>query len=256
MLPKFEPNEVAQLVLANLGLICWSINLIPQAIQIYRTKNVGVLSSAMLLIWISWAPTFGALVFSTGQSWPILLQPNLFGFFNAICYAQYQYYGPPKRSLAVSVTIFFALLATIGGAEVALYFAAVYSAASKNSAVNWFPTALGILPTVQNFVSFAPQYYNIYIHKTTHGISRIFLVLDCLGGVFSIFALFCGKNEVDPFSFAVYASVCLLTGGILCLSIAFTIRDWRAGRRASHSPVAASDPLEPDAHQTEADQKC
>ncbi|KAI9351582.1 hypothetical protein DFJ73DRAFT_831300 [Zopfochytrium polystomum] len=102
--PSLDPSTaaIAKEVFANLGLVFWSFQLLPQVIQNYRSRSTGNLSFGMVLLWAAWACPFVAGALRANLAPPLIIQPNLFAFFSVICAVQIVYYArlPPSTSTA------------------------------------------------------------------------------------------------------------------------------------------------------------
>ncbi|RKO87749.1 hypothetical protein BDK51DRAFT_41590 [Blyttiomyces helicus] len=107
----------------------------------------------------------------------------------------------------------------MGAVEAGLYFGIKAAGNSTRSGVGWIPATVGIIPTILITIGFLPQYYDIIKSRQATGISKTFLALDTLGGVFSILALALSPDGVDGKSLGSYIAVVVLDLGILGLII-------------------------------------
>ncbi|KAJ3163129.1 hypothetical protein HDU86_002298 [Geranomyces michiganensis] len=229
--------STAETVVGYIALFFWSFQLLPQAIKNYRNHSSGGLSAGMVALWALWTPVFSAYGLYSKLSVPLLVQPNLFGFFATICCVQCLYYTPneKRRKLtAVQATGLLAVsLALLGALEAGLYYATLKASESSRASVTWIVTLMGILPTVLIVAGFFPAFSNIFRTSVVDGLSQPFLLMDTLGGVLSIIALLLG-DDVDMLNIGSYAAVAGLDLAILVL-----IHVYRCTGRAKPVPAAA-----------------
>ncbi|KAJ3156592.1 hypothetical protein HDU89_004374 [Geranomyces variabilis] len=229
--------STAATVIGYIALFFWSFQLLPQAIKNYRSSSSGGLSAGMVALWALWTPVFAAYGLYSNLSVPLLVQPNLFGFFATVCSIQCLYYTPDEKRRTLTavqaVGLLVAALAFLGGLEAGLYYATLKASESSRASVTWIVTLMGILPTVLIVAGFLPALYNIFHTSVVDGISQPFLLMDTLGGVMSIIALLLG-DDVDLLNVGSYAAVAALDIGILTL-----IHVYRCTGRAKPVPTAA-----------------
>ncbi|KAJ3100367.1 hypothetical protein HDU96_010362 [Phlyctochytrium bullatum] len=203
-------KRILEQVFANLGLIFWSFQLLPQVIQNHRDRSTGTLSPLMMLLWALWTPVFAAGTIRSGLTPALTVQPNLFGFFAAVCWVQIWYWAVPGgRGMWKGVAAGAASVAALGVVEVAVVFLLRALDSSENQNARNFSTVVVSLAALLIIGGFVPQLISIFREKTCEGISRIFLFFDILGGVFSIVAL-SFHTPFDVISFLSYASVVVL----------------------------------------------
>ncbi|KAI1302839.1 hypothetical protein EDD11_005485 [Mortierella claussenii] len=215
----FSNMPTTKVILENvfglLGIIFWSFQLLPQAIDNYKAKSTRGLSSSMFLLWTLAALGFGAYSIVDHLSIPIILQPHIFGFFSTTCFLQCVYYGDGDgwshdkngdggakvelqernkqrccssvkwtKSRIVLLSVVLAIV--LAGVEVA----AVYGTrAGIDHNVKGTLDATGILPVILLGLGFLPQYYDIYKLRSVVGVSMVFITADAAGSVFSLISL-------------------------------------------------------------------
>ncbi|KAL8281406.1 hypothetical protein RQP46_006090 [Phenoliferia psychrophenolica] len=196
------PNAVAENVLGTIGAILWSFQVTPQIWKSYRRKDTTGLSARMLAIWFCSSIFLGGYVITQDLAVPLLLQPQLFGFFIAISWGQCLVYSFGKTQRYATCAVAFVCLAA-GAIEVGL----VYGARAAEARGYEQPTqTYGILSAVLIVVGIFPQYYEIYELKAVMGISMIFLFVDMGGAFFSTLSLIFTPGSFDITACASYAS--------------------------------------------------
>ncbi|KAF9130218.1 hypothetical protein BGW39_003312 [Mortierella sp. 14UC] len=75
-------RSVLENVFGMLGIIFWSFQLLPQAIDNYRAKSTEGLSYSMFFIWTLCALGFGSYGVVEELSIPLIVQPQIFGFLS------------------------------------------------------------------------------------------------------------------------------------------------------------------------------
>ncbi|KAJ3107304.1 hypothetical protein HDU97_004443 [Phlyctochytrium planicorne] len=167
-----------------------------------------------MALWALWTPIFAAGAIRSNLSPALIVQPNLFGLFATICFVQIWYWGKVEKgqkvngSVGVAVTV--GGLVVLGALEVATFFLLRFLDSSENESVQKFSTVVVLVATVLIIAGFFPQFHSIYKDKTCYGISRLFLLFDILGGLFSIIALIFHPPPFDTISSLSYAAVVFL----------------------------------------------
>lgn len=159
------------------------------------------------------------------SSVPLQIQPQLFGFFGCISWAQCLYYGSkvPLRRVLLYLGLLYAVL---GGFEVGSVYALW---AGERNGVTWPKQMYGWLTSALLVAGLMPEYWEIYKHKAVVGISVLFMVVDILGGLFSGVSLFF-RDELDYTALAQYMLVVVFDGIVVLL---VPILNPRAKRRAA-----------------------
>ncbi|KAF9977395.1 hypothetical protein BGZ73_006142 [Actinomortierella ambigua] len=191
-----DHRAILENVFGMLGIVFWSLQLLPQAWDNYRTKQVEGLSTSMFFIWTVAALGFGSYAIVENLSIPIIVQPQIFGVLSAICFLQCLYYTKnPRwkcslRTITVGGVLSFVGMAAI---EAGAYFA---TKAGLEHGVQGTRQAAGILPVVILGLGFFPQYFDIYRDRSVVSVSMLFIAGDALGSVFSIISL-AFRDEFD-----------------------------------------------------------
>ncbi|KAG0336244.1 hypothetical protein BG004_008135 [Podila humilis] len=185
---------VLENVFGMLGIIFWSFQLLPQAIDNYKRKSTEGLSYTMFMLWSLCAVGFGAYSVVQDLSIPIIIQPQVFGFLSTLCYLQCLYYGQRTR-WPLTKTVVGGVLMYI--AMVVLEVGAIYATrAGLDHDVKGTIEAAGIIPIVLLGLGFVPQYIDIYRDRAVVGVSMAFIAADAAGAVFSLISL-AFRDEFD-----------------------------------------------------------
>jgi uncharacterized protein with PQ loop repeat len=90
-------SNIYKEVFGTIGLILWSIQLIPQVYSNYKYKLSDGLSTSALLLWIS-ANIFQCIYSIQAQlTIPLILQPHFFMALTVICLVQNYHYSRYKH---------------------------------------------------------------------------------------------------------------------------------------------------------------
>jgi len=203
-------NPAAENVLATIGTICWTVQLVPQIWKSYREKSTKGLSPWLVLIWGVAGAFLGVYVIVQDLNIPLIVQPQSFGVLAILSWAQCQYYGN-GRSLRTCVALLFTILAICGGFEAGMVFAVEPSfRAGNKSGVQFF----GVFSSIIISLALVPQFWEIYRHREVVGISIPFMTVDWLGGIFNLLSLVF-KKEFDAIAGVTFSMVVLLDGLVL-----------------------------------------
>ncbi|KAG0227408.1 hypothetical protein BGW42_002963 [Actinomortierella wolfii] len=176
-------------VFGMLGIVFWSFQLVPQAWETYKTKNVEGLSATMFLIWSLASIGFGSYGLVEELSIPLIVQPQIFGALSTACLLQCLYYTKnPRWKWSLKTTLIGGALMFVGMAalEAGAYFA---TKAGLDHQVKGTIEAAGILPVVLLGIGFFPQYFDIYRDRYVVSVSMPFIFADATGAIFSILSL-------------------------------------------------------------------
>lgn len=209
-------------VLATIGTVCWCVQLIPQIIHNYRTKNTEGFPELMVVLWCLCAPFFAVFVVVEEASIPIMLQPHLFGLFCTVVYVQVMHYPPisrPKRQIilrAGSFLLFWTCLEV--GCVPPLRI--VY-----NRGTTWPTLIFGILASILIAVGLIPPYFELWKRNgRVVGINFLFLLVDLSGAVFSLASLAVDPADLDIMGLVLYTICATLEVGIFVSQFVWLIR--------------------------------
>ncbi|KAJ5805649.1 PQ loop repeat protein [Penicillium pulvis] len=191
---------VASNVLGTIGTVCWCIQLVPQIWHNWRRKKTEGLPLALGFLWA--------------------VQPQIFGFFSTIVWAQILHYGHGYGRVS-STLCCCGLLVLLGGIE-AMLILTLRIPYSKG--VTWPDLLVGIVATILLGGSWLPVYPELWKRKgRVVGFNWVFLSIDTLGGLFSLFAL-AAQGSFDILGGVMYIFVVLVELGIYVSHIIWRIR--------------------------------
>ncbi|KAF7370183.1 Pq loop repeat protein [Mycena sanguinolenta] len=188
-------NPVAENVFGTMGLVCWTVQLIPQLWKSWREKSTEGLSPWLVLLWAISSPFLGAYAIILNLNVPLILEPQLFGTFCLVSWCQCHHYAG-KRSWAVAAAMTLAVALLLAGFEVALVYAVRTTFNEGSQAALRATQFLGIFGSVLLGLGLLPQYVEIWRRREVVGISCLLLMLDMLGGVCMDLSL-AFKNQLD-----------------------------------------------------------
>ncbi|CAE6484962.1 unnamed protein product [Rhizoctonia solani] len=134
-------NEAAENILATIGTVLWTAQLVPQVVKSFREKSTEGLSPWLMFIWALSAWFLGVYAIVQNISIPIILQPQLFGALAALSWIQAcllpQYWEIWKRKEVVGVSMLFMSVDMLGGvfSVLSLVFQAQFDAVAAVSYV-------------------------------------------------------------------------------------------------------------------------
>ncbi|KAG0211988.1 hypothetical protein BGX33_003947 [Mortierella sp. NVP41] len=197
-------RSILENVFGMLGIIFWSFQLLPQAIDNYRAKSTEGLSYSMFFIWTLCALGFGSYGVVEELSIPLIVQPQIFGALSTLCYLQCLYYGKRTRwSLRRTVLVGVVFYVAMVGIQVGAVYA---TRAGIDRNVKGTVEAAGIIPIVLLVLGFVPQYIDIYRDRSVVGVSMAFIAADAAGAIFSIISLIF-RSEFDLLATLNYVAV-------------------------------------------------
>ncbi|KAF9149632.1 hypothetical protein BG015_008568 [Linnemannia schmuckeri] len=199
-------RSILENIFGMLGIIFWSFQLLPQAIDNYRAKSTAGLSYSMFFIWVLCALGFGSYGVVEELSIPLIVQPQIFGVLSMVCYLQCLYYGERTKGWW---TLRRTMWAAVGAVclMVGVQVGAVYATrAGIDNNVKGTVEAAGIIPILLLVLGFIPQYVDIYRDRSVVGVSMAFIAADAAGAMFSIVSLIF-RTEFDLLATLNYCAV-------------------------------------------------
>lgn len=109
------------------------------------------------------------------------MQPQAFGAFCTVSWAQCLYYGKGYSKLKATLCLL-AFYCVFAGFETGSVFALW---AGERNGVTWPQQMYGWITSALLIIGLLPQYYEIYKAKEVVGISITFMLVDIFGGLFS-----------------------------------------------------------------------
>ncbi|KAF7333784.1 PQ-loop-domain-containing protein [Mycena venus] len=233
-------NPVAENVLGTMGAVCWTVQLIPQVWKSWREKSTDGLSPWLVLLWGIAAGFLGAYAILLDLNVPLILQPQLFGFFSLLSWGQCQYYAQ-KRSARMAALTTGAML-VIGGFEAAMVFALRGAYGARTDAGLRGVQFLGISSSVIISLALFPQYVEIWRLREVVGISVLFVVIDLLGSVFSDLSL-AFKDKFDIIAAITYSFVVALDAFVILAALILNPRATKRRRRENAAGVTEDEAM-------------
>lgn len=216
-------NAVAENVLGTIGTILWCVQLIPQIVVNYRSKNCEGLPPLMMFFWAASGIPFSIYFFGTDGSVPLKVQPQLFTFFCTISWMQTLYYPPclfPKRKVALIIGIFVAVSVGIEAGFI-VWLSPVY-----RHGTHWPLLIIGIVALVLLAVGLVPPYFELAKRGgRVIGINFVFIFMDSMGAFLSLLSIIFGT--MDIMSMVLYAIVLAMEIGIAASQIFWLLNGGR-----------------------------
>ncbi|KAJ5573991.1 uncharacterized protein N7459_008418 [Penicillium hispanicum] len=217
---------VSSNVLGTIGTVLWCIQLIPQIWYNYRRKNTEGFPAAMMFLWASCSVPMGAYLILQKVNIPLQIQPQIFGFFSLVSWGQILHYGHNYSRLKATV-ICSGTVALFGGLETLLI---LTLRIPYSKGITWPDLVVGVVATIFLTAGLLPPYFELWKRNgRVIGFNWVFLSIDTLGGLFSLFAL-AAQGTFDILGGIMYILVVVLESGIYISHIVWRIR-YRALRR-------------------------
>ncbi|KAI9193412.1 uncharacterized protein BJ171DRAFT_430043 [Polychytrium aggregatum] len=213
-----ETSAWIALVLGIIGLIFFTVMLLPQIYQNWAHKSTGTLSYTTMLLWTLFCVFLAVSLVDSGQTISLIVQANVLGFLTVICLVQIRFYNSPRLAKHPRLLMLLAweslwVSVVLGGLE---YLLVYLCQVARSNGREWLGPAMNVLGNVCVALGYIPQYREIFLAKSCFGVSRLFLMCDILGGLFSIASL----AFIAPFDYlaaACYGTIALLTASIFAL---------------------------------------
>ncbi|KAH8701801.1 PQ loop repeat-domain-containing protein [Talaromyces proteolyticus] len=181
-----ERIPVAANVLGTIGTVFWCVQLIPQIWHNWKHKKTDGLPGSMMFLWAVCSVPFGVYMILQDVNIPLQIQPQLFGFFAFVSWGQIIYYNHDYSKLKSTALVLVSLL-VCGGLEAMFIFTLRIP---YGKGITWPALLFGIIAAIMLAVGFIPPYIEIWQRRgRVIGINWVFLCVDSLGALFSLFAL-------------------------------------------------------------------
>ncbi|KAF9884203.1 hypothetical protein FE257_002194 [Aspergillus nanangensis] len=243
-----QQYSIVPTVLATLGTILLSVQLVPQIWYNWRRHDTEGLPALMMLLWALCAVPMGPYFIVQKANISLQIQPQVFATLNLLCWGQiltYSHaYGRLKATaMVVSTAALFGLLEllTVLAAQVGWVLASNrtivdFTQGPFQRGITWPILLLGVLSVVFIVGGLLMPYLEVWKRRgRVVGISWLFLGMDMLGGLCSLLALMLGA-KFDILGGVMYIVVIALEAG-LCLSHIV----WRQRHGAKETLNNASD---------------
>ncbi|KAJ6022000.1 hypothetical protein N7540_007504 [Penicillium herquei] len=235
---------LASNVLGTIGTLLWCIQLIPQIWYNWRRKKTDGFPAAMMFLWASCAVPMGAYFILQEVNIPIQIQPQIFGFFSLVSWTQILYYNHKLKATLVCL----GTSALFGGLEALLI---LTLRIPYNKGVTWPDILVGVLAAILLSAGLLPPYFELWKRDgRVIGFNWVFLSIDTLGGLFSLFAL-AAQGSFDILGGIMYILVVVLEAGIYISHIAWRIRYRKLRKEAKASGMSIDEFLDLHRHDTE-----
>ncbi|KAI9862000.1 MAG: hypothetical protein M1824_001744 [Vezdaea acicularis] len=197
-------------VLGTIGTVLWCIQLVPQIIQNYRTKDTTGLPLLMLTLWAICAPPFGVYNIVQNFNLPLQIQPQIFGFVCLITWAQVLIYSHKWPTWKAVVAVI-AMVVCFAGFQLLFVFTLRGPYARG---VEYPVTIVGVAAGIILAVGLIPPYFELSKRRgRVVGINFVFLTMDWLGAFFSFMAVV-AQTHFDILGGTLYLLVIILEMGL------------------------------------------
>ncbi|CEJ60241.1 Putative PQ loop repeat protein [Penicillium brasilianum] len=238
---------VASNVLGTIGTVLWCIQLIPQIWYNYRRKKTDGFPAAMMLLWASCSVPMGAYLILQQVNIPLQVQPQIFGFFSLVGWGQILYYNH-NFGRTKTILLCTAIILLFGGLEALLI---LTLRIPYNKGVTWPDLVVGIVAAILISAGLIPPYFELWKRDgRVIGFNWVFLAIDTLGGLFSLFAL-AAQGTFDILGGIMYILVVVLESGIYLSHIIWRFRYRQLRREAKESGRSIDDLLGLTSNDTE-----
>ncbi|RWA14429.1 hypothetical protein EKO27_g648 [Xylaria grammica] len=227
MAPQGE-IPVAASVLGTIGTVLWSIQLIPQAWTNWRNKNTEGFPAIMMFLWAISGVPFGIYAIVQNFNIPIQVQPQVFMLLCLVNWGQtllYAHKWPVWKVLVVTT----GTAAIFAGVEAALILTIrpIYKAGNETPAI-----VIGVVAAILLAAGLLPPYGEAWKRRgRIIGINFLFLTMDSLGALFSLFSLV-AQHTFDILGGVLYIVVILLEIGIFASHLIWLFRTRRIRKEA------------------------
>ncbi|CRG87652.1 putative membrane protein YDR090C [Talaromyces islandicus] len=235
-----ERIPVAANVLGTIGTVFWCIQLVPQIWHNWKYKKTEGLPQSMMLLWAISSIPFGVYMILQDVNIPLQIQPQLFGFFGFISWGQILYYNHNfSRFKSIALVVSSMLLS--GGVE-AMFILTLRIPYDKG--ITWPDLIFGVIAAIMLTLGFLPVYIEMWKRRgRVVGFNWVFLSIDTLGALFSLFAL-AAQGTFDILGGILYIVVFLCEVAIYGSHIIWRIRHRKLLQTAKKSGKTVDELLE------------
>ncbi|KAJ5709111.1 hypothetical protein N7493_010445, partial [Penicillium malachiteum] len=238
---------MASNVLGTIGTLLWCIQLIPQIWYNWHRKKTDGFPAAMMFLWASCAVPMGAYFILQEVNIPLQIQPQIFGFFSLVSWCQILYYNHNYGQIKTTL-ICLGTSALFGGLEALLI---LTLRIPYRKGVTWPDILVGVVAAILLSAGLIPPYFELWKRDgRVIGFNWVFLSIDTLGGLFSLFAL-AAQGSFDILGGIMYILVVILEAGIYISHIVWRIRYRKLRKEAKASGMSIDEFLELNRHDTD-----
>ncbi|GAM36529.1 PQ-loop repeat protein [Talaromyces pinophilus] len=226
-----ENIPVAANVLGTIGTVFWCIQLVPQIWHNWRHKKTDGLPASMMLLWAVCSVPFGVYMILQNVNIPLQIQPQIFGFFGFVSWGQILYYNHGYSQLKATLLVIGSCL-LCGGLEVLLI---LTLRIPYRKGITWPDLIFGVIAAIMLAVGFVPLYFEVWKRRgRVAGVNWVFLSIDSLGALFSLFAL-AAQGTFDILGGILYLVVFLAEVGLFASHVIWRLRHRKLVRAAKES---------------------
>jgi uncharacterized protein with PQ loop repeat len=198
-------------VFGTLGACFWSIQLLPQIWMNYRRHSTEGFQPSFMLLWAIAGIPLGIFNIVENFNIPLWIQPQILSILSLITWGQCYYYGHQwKLQTCLIAVVGIALL--FGGIETAGILS--LSIVVRKHNIKWPMYIMSILSATLLSLGVLREYLQIYRHRTSDGISILFVILDAMGDLTSILSLLF-EHQLDIWGLVIYSTELVLWIGII-----------------------------------------
>ncbi|KAJ5995619.1 PQ loop repeat protein, partial [Penicillium waksmanii] len=225
-----EDNRTAT-ILGTIGTVFWCVQLVPQIWYNWKRKRTEGLPVMMGFLWAGCAVPMGVYLILQKVNLSLQIQPQIFGFFSTIIWAQILYYDH-NYSLIKATSVCCGMLALLGGLEALLI---LTLRIPYEKGITWPDLVVGIVAAIMLGAGLVPVYFELWKRDgRVIGFNWVFLCIDTLGGLFSLFAL-AAEGSFDILGGMMYIVVVVLEMGIYISHTVWRYRFRKLRREAKES---------------------
>ncbi|EED17598.1 PQ loop repeat protein [Talaromyces stipitatus ATCC 10500] len=230
---------VAANVLGTIGTVFWCIQLVPQIWHNWRYKKTDGLPASMMLLWALCSVPFGVYMIVQNVNIPLQIQPQIFGFFGFVSWGQILHYHDGYSQLKVSLLVIGSCILA-GGIEALLI---LTLRIPYRKGITWPDLIFGVIAAIMLASGFVPLYSEVWKRRgRVVGVNWVFLSIDSLGALFSLFAL-AAQGTFDILGGILYIVVFLAEVFIFLSHVIWRFRHRKLLREAKESGKTVDDLL-------------
>ena len=198
-------------ILGTLGAFFWSIQLLPQIWMNYRRHSSEGFQASFMILWATAGIPLGVFNIVQNLNIPLWIQPQILSTLSLITWGQCYYYGHQwKLQTCLIAVISIAIL--FGGMETAGILSLFIVVRKHN--VEWPIYLMSVLAATLLSLGVLREYLQIYRHRTSDGISILFVIFDAMGDLTSLLSLLF-EPKLDIWGLVIYSTELVLWIGII-----------------------------------------
>lgn len=187
-------SERASTVLATIGTVLWCIQLFPQLVRNFKTKNCEGFPPLFMFLWASCAIPFSVYFVSTRANIVVQIQPSCFQVLCLTAWVQSLWYPPVKMNKWKIFGFIAAYVVFAIALEVGFIF---WLRRLHDQGTTWPTLIFGILASILLASGLIPPYLEIFKRKgEVVGINFIFIAIDMGGAFFSMLSVVVGNMDI------------------------------------------------------------